>query len=756
MKASYIAYIASSILLLSFYTFLLPDIENWILSSHIIFVSLLYLLCSIWFYFNTRDWYISIFNFFFSLFSILYFVQSLNPKFTFLWQIQSLFLLSFFLNMGLRTSGQYISTRLLITETILVLFLSLLTFVGKENEEILHNINKLLYVITFFVFISILFFQLKKIKRKNDPIDFYKSISLFFGTLISFFIPLLIIGFTYYFDVKYEMEKYIFFFFLFFPPALIYGTYRLQLTPFQFLFPKSIVVLLQSLFFSCIYILAVILDYFLLPPELSREYKWVLDAIFILSLIIFLDPLQYTFTRYISKKQFWKNQKFENSLNNITSLIISQRSIKTAIEASLDEVKKTLNLQKVDILLSEDAFYGFRLRNNEVLRIPNNDIFWKYLPEYKFLVTNYLTYAGGAREKLFRFLFVNNYMIAFSVKNSTINSLQNFFSMILPFLEKTKKQNLDTIKVALLIGYSKAYKNLSINETRYLYEVARLVNILVRNYSILLDEIQKRYQIRELQIAGQLQRKLPQIDNKKFKDISFSYFSKAAVSVSGDYFDIIEAKNSLIACFLADVSGHGLGTGYLASSLQAMIRSHLKSGASLQDVIQIVNDFFMQRYHGDEFLTMTAFLFNKKEQKLEYSNAAHPPPFLFSSKDSSKLKLLHSFQPVLGVLPVEYKTKKIVLENNDRLLLYSDGVTETFDQNNMPFGDKRLEAFIKKNHKLNLHEFIRKLRDHLLNHRGEVPASDDVTFAVLEYNKEDKLKSLFSKIKNKMSNVLLN
>ncbi len=703
--------------------------------AYVIIASILFFLCSLWLYDNTHDIHLINVTLILSAFYLLFIISVLSNHLFFTWQIACLLLAPALLNMALRTTGRYVSNYLIMGEVNFVLFLSLLLYIGRDNIKTITNLNFILTIIYVSVIFILLVLQLiRALKRTKDSIENFKRWSLFLGSLLGLFVPLLLTILYFTSLVSYSIFPYFILATLIFPAGLIYGTYRLQLTPFQVIFSKSVVAFLQGAFFAAIYGLVVLIQNALLTRQ-QKEHEWIIQVIFILTLIFFLDPLRYALSSRLGKGRFWTDPKLDNSLQKMVSVITSHRRIQKAVETLLEEIQSVLEIDKIDILFSEDAFVDLHLKKNTVRRLPPDSHFWRYLQEYEFVVTDYLTYGSGIREELFHFLFKNNYMVAIGIKGKTSG---------LASLWRKKEQNNDdnAIKAALLIGYKKQNTILKINETRYLSEAARLVNVLIRNYMILISEIEKRQRIRELQIAGQVQRSLPEIEKEKCDGLTFAYSNQPALSVSGDYFDIVPLDRDRVACFLGDVCGHGLGTGYLVSSLRSIIHSHLSGGAKLSITIGIVNQFFMERYKGNEFLTLIGIIINTKRKEIEYINSAHPSPWLFKAKKKELIEL-KSFQPMIGILPISSQAKKIKIAVGDRLFLYSDGVTETFNHHNVPFTEKRLKTFLFESSTLPIQGVITSLEKQLNEFRGGTRLEDDTTMALLEIEERQ---GFFSKV----------
>ncbi len=706
--------------------------------KYLIIASFIFVFCGLWFYHNTRDIHLVAFNIFLGTFCASLVSTLAEHNFVFLWQLSSLCVISAILNMGLRTTGRRIYTYLIIGEINFILFFALLYYVGRQSPVTIHKLHLFLLIICSIIIIFVLIVQFHRTwQKRNDPEERLKRWILFLGTFFFIFLNFLFFILTLLTWFPKPALIYSAISISAFPITLIYGTYRLQIIPFQIILSKSLIIFLQATFFSCIYGIAVLLKNFFIPQQ-ENELQWIIHIAFLITLIFFLDPLQYFFSSRLRKEKFWRDEKLEQSLQKLASIITSHRRIQTAVDNLIEEVRLTLDLKKVDLLLSDNIFQGLHLRSGKLHRIPYNSHYWKYLQNNQIVITDYLTYGGGVREELFHFLFRENYMLALGIQGAKAYT-RSLSSILASYkISKGNKKHaqhkddeVGNLKAALLIGYRKGDKSLKVIETRYLHEATRLVNTLMQNYTILIAEIEKRKRIRKLQIASQLQRKLPEIEKEKIKNINFAYSSQPAVSVTGDYFDLFPIKTHHIACVLGDVSGHGLGTGYLASSLQAIIRSHLQGGASLSETAKIVNRFFLEHYQGDEFLTLVGFILDTKKNEIEYLNAAHPSPYLLQA-NSDKLIYLKSFQSVMGILPTQYKTEKLKVSPKDRLFLYSDGASETFNLQHVPFGEKRLAAFIEKHRNTPLPEILPKLETELLNFREKAELTDDTTMAILE------------------------
>ncbi len=700
--------------------------------QYLIFSSLLFLFCGLWFFFNTRDFYHSFLNFNFSVFSALSVLVLSSHQYIFAWYCSLLLLAPSLLNVTLRLTKRYIPVLLLATEFFVLLFFTLLFYTAQDELRNISYLARSLLPMHGLILLSVFYFMLAHVMKKTgDRVEARKRWILFIGTCFGLILPFVLLCLRLADVFPYPILPYFFLGLIFFSLALFYGSYRLQLLPFQIVVSQSLLLLLQVLIFSCIYASLLFLQKSLLPSITYKE-EWLFQALFILILIVFLDPVRYSLALRFGANKFYSDAKLEQSVRKMMSLLISRRKIQRAVSSCIEEIRRTLDLQKLDLLLPENIFPELSLPKKNITRIASQSGFWQHLKDSKTIVVDYLRRSGRAHQDIFSFLFKGDYMLAVGAR-----AQKRMFQ---------KSDHKQRIKAALLVGHRHDYKILSMNEVHYLREAALIMYMLIESYQTLMEEIALRQRIRELQIAGQLQKNLPQAAGNEIKGISFAYSSKAALAVSGDYFDFIERKPNKVYCFLGDVSGHGLGMGYLASSVRSIVRAYLKQGASLDETAGSINRFFLDRYYGSEFFTLAACLIDTEKMELEYLIAAHPGPYLLQAK-TGELVHLKSFHILLGVVPTSYQVKRIKLHPGDRLFLYSDGVTEAFNPENTAYGENRLKSFLKENRRLALQDMITGLQNELRSFRSGAPITDDTTVAAVEIKKGGSFAKIFSNIR---------
>ena len=196
---------------------------------------------------------------------------------------------------------------------------------------------------------------------------------------------------------------------------------------------------------------------------------------------------------------------------------------------------------------------------------------------------------------------------------------------------------------------------------------------------------------RELDEARRIQRKLlpstlPQMDGF---ELAASW--QPASGVGGDCFDAISFGPDRLALSIADVVGKGIPAALLMSNLQAAVRAFATDAADPYDLCQRVNTILCGHIAEDRFITFFYCVADAAVGTLTYTNAGHYPGILVHGDGTTER--LASGGPVLGVFTdAVYECRTVSFGPGDRLILYTDGISEARSANEEEFGDERLVA----------------------------------------------------------------
>jgi len=217
----------------------------------------------------------------------------------------------------------------------------------------------------------------------------------------------------------------------------------------------------------------------------------------------------------------------------------------------------------------------------------------------------------------------------------------------------------------------------------------------------------------ELEIAKEVQARLFPQCLPTLATLEYAGSCIQARQVGGDYYDFLDLGSSQrlergatkdlaaaawhMAFVLADICGKGIAGALLMANLQANLRSRYALALDdLPRLLKSVNQLFYENSPDDRYATMFFGVYDDRSSELEYANCGHNPALLFRSNGS--LERLHSTSTVIGLFPRwECGTQRVILEKDDLLVIYTDGVTESMDQSYEEFGEERLVAAVRKN-----------------------------------------------------------
>jgi len=162
-----------------------------------------------------------------------------------------------------------------------------------------------------------------------------------------------------------------------------------------------------------------------------------------------------------------------------------------------------------------------------------------------------------------------------------------------------------------------------------------------------------------------------------------------ASAVSGDYYDVLALDEHRLAICIGDVVGKGITAALLMANLQAAFRAFATADASPASVCGKLNTFMCGNVASGKFISFFYCIVDARDRSLAYENAGHCPAQLV--RRSGETITLCGGGAVLGVLPDwNYQDNRVQLESGDRLVLFTDGVTEAEDSDGTEFGEDRV------------------------------------------------------------------
>jgi len=234
------------------------------------------------------------------------------------------------------------------------------------------------------------------------------------------------------------------------------------------------------------------------------------------------------------------------------------------------------------------------------------------------------------------------------------------------------------------------------------------------------QELAKAREIQE----GLLPKKIPQV-----RGLEVAGAWQPARVVGGDYYDVLKFSDRVIGICIGDVVGKGISAALLMANLQATFRVFAAENVSPGALCQKLNGVICNNIAADKFVTFCYCTIDATERRLTYASAGHCPPLVLRASGAA-VSLNEGGTP-LGIDPDRrYADTEMQLEPGDRLVLYTDGLTEAMDSAEQEFGEPRLVELAKHAVALSAAELLKTIMVGVSSFSGG-SFQDDFTLVVV-------------------------
>jgi sigma-B regulation protein RsbU (phosphoserine phosphatase) len=239
----------------------------------------------------------------------------------------------------------------------------------------------------------------------------------------------------------------------------------------------------------------------------------------------------------------------------------------------------------------------------------------------------------------------------------------------------------------------------------------------------------------ELEIAKNIQLSLLPDAPMNLPTVELAGVCAPASHVGGDYFDFFTVANS-IDIVIADVSGHSVGAALIMvevrSTLRAETRKVVEASVGPATILRDLNDLLFDDLNKAElFITMFYLKYFPDSRILKYANAGHNWALLLRH-DEASCAPLDAEGLVLGVRrDVAFEERSVSLATGDKLLLYTDGITETQNADGTFFGTDRLCELFAAYREMSPEATVEKLLADVRAFRGDAPLHDDISMVIV-------------------------
>jgi len=267
------------------------------------------------------------------------------------------------------------------------------------------------------------------------------------------------------------------------------------------------------------------------------------------------------------------------------------------------------------------------------------------------------------------------------------------------------------------------------DDLRVLTALANVAAAKIENVRLLEESLEKRRMEEDMRMAAEIQTGLLPRQAPVIPGWDLAGSNRPCRTVGGDYYDFATERGRLLLA-LGDVSGKGTGAALLMTVLRAAVRAHWME-PQLGEAVGRINRTVSQNVPSSKYVTFFLAALDPGSGRLDYVNAGHNPPILVRA--GGGVEKLTAGGLVLGIFEaVSYEGGAVVMEPGDMLVVYSDGVTETWDPDGEEFGEEKLAALAAENRVLGADAAQNAILCEIERFEQGARATDDRTLVVLK------------------------
>ena len=215
----------------------------------------------------------------------------------------------------------------------------------------------------------------------------------------------------------------------------------------------------------------------------------------------------------------------------------------------------------------------------------------------------------------------------------------------------------------------------------------------------------------------------------KAKNLEYAGTCFQARHVGGDYYDFLDLGRGRLGLVIGDIAGKGMPAALLMANLQANFRSQCAIATDEpKRFLRSVNQLFYENTADGDYATFFYAEYDEETRKLRYANCGHLPAILM--RTDGTVEKLGATATVLGLFTEwDCEIEEKELKPGDMLVLYTDGVTESFSEAREEFGEKRLIGAIQRSAGLSPKDCVTAIVEEVRRHNPR-EQQDDITLIV--------------------------
>ncbi|HOJ50532.1 MAG TPA: SpoIIE family protein phosphatase [Spirochaetota bacterium] len=289
-----------------------------------------------------------------------------------------------------------------------------------------------------------------------------------------------------------------------------------------------------------------------------------------------------------------------------------------------------------------------------------------------------------------------------------------------------------SVTKSIILGYDDiAYVEKNVLPLSMIIKAIKLYESIYRDYQYI-----KRINVnlkREIELAQKIQSNLLPDRPPVLDGIKIDFWYKPMEELGGDFFEfIVRREKDGIGVFISDVAGHGVPSALITTMIKSLLNTYRAYHNKPSGLMEKINSDLLENNISDYFVTAFYIFIDLKTNRAVFTNAGHNEAMIYKNS-KHKIERLNTKGKFLGVFKDEYwEEKAITLDRGDRIVLYTDGVTEMISKNMEEFTEERLENLILLSRNLDTEATKKFIVRNIENFEDNYNILDDKALIILD------------------------
>ncbi len=291
------------------------------------------------------------------------------------------------------------------------------------------------------------------------------------------------------------------------------------------------------------------------------------------------------------------------------------------------------------------------------------------------------------------------------------------------------------ILLGLVLVTKNAQMQYSQDVLEFLSTLGKQAALALENANLLKEVTEKERLSRELEIAKAVQQRLLPQQDPKIPGLDISGVCISTAEIGGDYYDYFILDEKRIGLAIADVSGKGASAAFYMSEIKGMMSALAYTVKSPKELLLNVNQRLYETIDRKIFATMIYGIIDLKDNSFKFVRAGHNALLIARKQNNNQVEM--HIPPGIGLGLADNKTfemylneESVILNKQDTLLFYTDGITEAMNKSYQEYGEDQLVEFLKNSNNKASDTLLKNLLHDVNQFSGDMDQFDDITLIV--------------------------